>query len=150
MREFAGLAQARGGRLEKSKQGMLTNWKREQLIKSTLRNLSRQRVAMILPPNNVWVIENALVRGENTEESLQTCHMRGWVEPLDDSVPVGALTPEGKLPEGYVFSGRVPLYRLTGAGWNVIHRAHEWIVVTCVVSIVTLLATIIGLMLRPK
>jgi hypothetical protein len=46
-----------------------------------------------------------------------------------------------------MFSGNSPVYRLTDAGWNVIHRTHEWVVVTCIVSIITLIATIVGIAL---
>lgn len=129
---------------------MLTNWRRERFIRSVLRKLSQQRVAALLQPGNVWVIEKAVMSGGDLEEALRTCHMRGWVEPLVDSVPKGALTPDGRLPEGKLFSGHGPMYRLTEAGWNVIHRTHEWVVVTCVASIIALFATIVGLVGRMR
>jgi hypothetical protein len=129
---------------------MLTDWKREQFIRSVLRKLSHQRVALLLQPGNVWVIEKAVVDSGNREEALRTCHMRGWVEPLANSVPKGALTPDGRLPEGNWASGYGPIYRLTEAGWNVIHRTHEWVVVTCVASILAMFAAIVGLIISMR
>jgi hypothetical protein len=76
--------------------------------------------------------------------------MRGWTEPLADSVPKGALTPEGNLPSDKLFSEASPVYRLTDAGWNVIHRTHEWVVVTCVASLIGLFATVFGLVTSLK
>jgi hypothetical protein len=126
---------------------MLTDWKRERFIRSVLRKLSRQRVASILQPGNVWVIEKAVSGDDGVEEALRTCHMRGWTEPLADSVPKGALTPQGTLPPmDKLYSGHGPLYRLTDAGWNVVHQSHEWVVLTYVVSIIVLFATVFGLM----
>jgi hypothetical protein len=125
---------------------MLTNWRRERFIRGVLRKLSRQRVGLILQPGNVWVVERAVGGEKGVEEALRTCHMRGWTEPLTDSIPKGALTPEGTLPPpDKLFSGHGPIYRLTDAGWNVIHRTHEWVVVTCIASLIALFATVFGL-----
>jgi hypothetical protein len=129
---------------------MLTDWRRERFIRSVLRKLSRQRVAVLLQPSNVWVVEKAVMHGEGFEEAVRTCHMRGWVEPLANSVPQGALTADGRLPGGQLISGHGPIYRLTEAGWNTIHRTHEWVVVTCITSIIVLFATIVGLVLSLK
>jgi hypothetical protein len=125
---------------------MLTNWRRERFIRGVLRKLSRQRVALLLQPGNVWVVEYAVGGEKGVEEALRTCHMRGWTEPLTDSIPKGALTPEGTLPPlDKLFSGHGVIYRLTDAGWNVIHRTHEWVVVTCLASLIALFATVFGL-----
>ncbi|MBL7125102.1 MAG: hypothetical protein ISS51_03285 [Dehalococcoidales bacterium] len=126
---------------------MLDEWHRERFIRKTLRRLSRQRVALILQPGNVWVIEKAVSEGESEKvvAALRTCNLRGWVEVHSDAVPCGELTPEGKLPEGFPMSGVAPVYKLTEAGWNVIHRSHEWVVATFVVVAITLIATILGI-----
>ncbi len=126
---------------------MLADWNRERYIRGVPRKLSRQRVALVLQPGNVWVIEKAVTDDGDLDEALRTCHMRGWVEALANSVPHGALNPDGKLPQGDWVSGHGPIYRLTEAGWSVIHRTHEWIVVTCVVSILACFAAIIGLVI---
>ena len=104
---------------------LFTSRRREWEIRRTLRKLGRQRVALVLQPHNVWVIENAVPDDEDTDAMLKTCHMRGGgVEPLEHAVPRGQLTPEGALPQGNVFTvGR--LYRLTDSGWAVINRSQQ-------------------------
>ncbi|OGO17902.1 MAG: hypothetical protein A2Z15_00855 [Chloroflexi bacterium RBG_16_50_11] len=67
------------------------------------------------------------------------------MELLFNAVPHGRLTPEGKLPEGTLFSGIAPIYKLTEAGWSVIHRSHEWVIATFAVAAFTLIAAIIGI-----
>jgi len=126
---------------------MFDEWHRERFIRKTLRRLSQQRVALILQLGNIWVIEKAVSEDESEEvvAALRTCNLRGWVEILSDAVPRGKLTPEGKLPEGLPMSGVAPIYKLTEAGWNVIHRSHQWVVVTFVVVAITLIATILGI-----
>ena len=126
---------------------MFDAWHHERFIRKTLRRLSQQRVALILQPGNVWVVEKAVSEGEGEEvaAALRTCNLRGWVEVHSDAVPHGSLTPEGKLPEGPLTSGVAPVYKLTEAGWNVIHRSHEWVVATFIVVTITLVATILGI-----
>jgi hypothetical protein len=104
---------------------MLTDFRREFSIYRTLRAMSRQRVAMLLKPGNVWVIEKAVPDNDQTEAELRTCHMRGWIEPIENSVAAGNLTPDGELPKGPLLTKRKPLYRLTDSGWNHIYRANS-------------------------
>ncbi len=118
---------------------------RERSVRKVLRRLSRQRVDVILQPGNVWVVNHGVTEEDDVGEALRTCHMRGWVEPMSDAIPQGKLTADGKLPEGYMFSSAGPMYRLTEAGWSVIHRSHTWVVVTCAVAVTTLIATVVGL-----
>lgn len=91
------------------------------------------------------MIEKALHDDEKTEAALRTCHMRGWVEPLEHAIPKGKLTPEGRLPEGNIFQRVGPLYRLTEAGWQVVHRTQTWVKATFAVALATLVASIISL-----
>jgi hypothetical protein len=93
------------------------------------------------------VIEKAVSEdeGERVIAALHTCNLRGWVEVLSNAVPHGKVTPEGKLPEGSLYSGVAPLYRLTEAGWSVIHRSHEWVVATFVIVTITLIVTILSI-----
>jgi len=72
----------------------------EQFILSVLRKLARQRVALILQPGNVWVIEKAIQRNDDVDEALRTCHLRGWVEPIENAIPKIRLGPDGLLPPG--------------------------------------------------
>jgi hypothetical protein len=121
---------------------MFDEWKRERQIRKVLAGLARQRVALILQPQSVWVIERALVRDEDTEAALMTCHMRGWVEPLHDSMPTGDLTPDMKLPPGPMFTRTQAVFRLTEGGWSALNRAHAWTVAGIVIAVLSLIATI--------
>jgi hypothetical protein len=129
---------------------MFSDWRRERFMRSILRKLSRQQVTMVLQPGNIWVVEKALTSSEEVDAALLTCHVRGWVEILENSIRKGTLTPDGKLPSGNLFSRYGPTYRLTDAGWNTIHRTHPFSVVTCAVSIAALIAVIIGLVIHLK
>lgn len=121
--------------------------KREFSIYRTLKAVSKQRVALILQPGNMWVIERAIPDDEVTEANLRTCHLRGWVEPIENAIAKGNLTEDGRLPQGNVFNRYGPLYRLTDSGWNAIHRAH---VVALLGLAVSLLALAVGAaVLRP-
>lgn len=72
--------------------------KREWRIRRVLKKLSRQRVVLVV--NGIWVIERAVMETEETDSALMTCHMRGWIEPIEQSVPHGRLAPDGSLPVG--------------------------------------------------
>ena len=126
---------------------MFDEWRRERFIRKTLRRISQQQVVGILQPGNVWMIGKAVSEdeGERVIAALRTCNLRGWIEVQSNAVPHGKLTPEGKLPEGSLYSGVAPIYRITEAGWNVIHRSHQWVVATFIVVAITLIATILGI-----
>lgn len=125
----------------------LEGWADERFILQTLRRVSKQRVAVVLQPGNVWVVERAVPDEGRATEALRTCHIRGWIEPIENAVPHGALTSDGKLPKKDVFTHTAPVYRLTDSGWNAIRRTHQWVIFTCVVSALTLAATIVGILL---
>jgi hypothetical protein len=101
---------------------------------------------LILQPGNAWVVERSPPEDEETEAALRTCHLRGWVEPVVDAIPKGQLTPAGELPQGGVFSGHGPLYRLTDAGWSAINRSHRWVIVSWLVALASLVASIVGIL----
>jgi hypothetical protein len=122
-----------------------TEIRREYSIYRTLKALSRQRVAAILKPGGVLLIERAPKEDETTDENLRTCVLRGWVEELERNVPRGSLTEEGHLPPGNPFTGYGTIYRLTDSGWHAIHRTH---VIALLALIVGLLAVITGLLGR--
>lgn len=119
--------------------------KRELSIYRTLKALSKQRVALILQPGNVWVVEKSIPNDERTEENLRTCHLRGWVEPIENAVPKGKLKEDGSLPDGNLFSGHGPLYRLTDSGWNAIHRTHVLTLLGLIVAILGIGVAVLGL-----
>lgn len=119
--------------------------KREYTIYKTLKALSKQRVAIILKPGNVWVIEKAIPDSEELEENLRTCHLRGWVEPIHDAILKGNLEADGSLPSGNIFTEQTPLYRLTDSGWNAIHRTHVITLLAIILSLIAIGVAILGL-----
>ena len=107
---------------------------RERHIRRTLRALARQRVAMVLQPGNVFVIERAIPDDEDTLAALRTCHMRGWVEPMfEEAVPQGRVPPPGRP---ITFDHTRPIYRLTDSGWAVIRRSQELGILSIVLALV--------------
>ncbi len=118
------------------------DFRREAEIRRTLRALARQRVAIVLQPGNVWVIEKAIDENSDTDAMLKTCYLRGWVEPVEDALPKGRLTPEGNLPDRNIFDEIGPVYRLTDSGWSVINRSHQWFMMSIFVAVLALIATL--------
>ena len=114
----------------------LLDIKRESIIRRVLRRLAKQRVGLVLQPGNVWVIEKAVENNEVTDAALKTCYMRGWVEPLENSVPKGKLKEDGSLPDGALFESSGPIWRLTDSGWAAINRAHEWTLIGILIGAV--------------
>jgi hypothetical protein len=105
----------------------------DRTINRTLRKLAKQRVPLVLQPGDHWVIDCAIPQDDDTNAALLTCQMRGWVEPLHHALPSAQLTPEGALPPNMSFDKMQTLYRLTSAGWSVIHRSD--LIATCALLI---------------
>ncbi len=126
----------------------MTIWdcRRERFIRRILRRLACQRVELVLPDGR-WLVNHAVEEGQEKDvtEALRTCHMRGWVEPMFNAVPRQKLDPKAGVPRAGVAQQTVPMYTLTAAGWSVINREQIWLITTCVVALITLLATVIGL-----
>ena len=100
-----------------------TDFTRERRIRLLLRRLSRQRVAMVLRPGGVWVVEKAVEGSRDVEADLTTCYMRGWIEPLANAVPTGKLVSPTEIPS---MSGRTTIWKLNDSGWYVINRSQLW------------------------
>ena len=128
---------------------LFRGFRRERAIRRVLKQLARQRIVKILQPGNAWLIELGPTSGnEGVDEALRTCDLCGWAEPLaHKAIPEWRVSPSGDLPSDPPTNMTV-MYRLTGAGWDVIHRTHVWVVFTCAVAMVTLFATIVGLIAR--
>jgi hypothetical protein len=107
-----------------------------------LRQLSRQRVALVVQPGNVWVIEKAVTENEETDAVLKTCYMRGWVEPLVNSIPRGKLREDGSLPDGNLIESYGPLWKLTDSGWATINRVHEWTLIGILIAAIGVLISL--------
>jgi hypothetical protein len=111
----------------------------------TLRKLAKQRVRLVLQPGDHWVIDCAIPQDDDTRVALLTCQMRGWVEPLRGAVPSAQLTPEGALPPNISFDKMQTLYRLTSAGWAVIHRSNLVAICALVITLISLGLAIAGI-----
>jgi len=114
------------------------NWR----IYRALRRLAKQRVGMVFQPGNIWVIEYAIPDDEETDALLKTCFMRGWVEPLEDSIPKGQLKPDGSLPDGELFKSRGPLWKLTDSGWAAINRSHQIAILGLFLSLIAVIIAV--------
>jgi hypothetical protein len=118
----------------------LADFRCERHVRQTLRALCRQRVALVLQPGNVWVIERAVEDTPETDIALKTCLLRGWVEPLENAVPSGRLNPDGSLPSK-PFTGVSPIYKVTEGGWALVHRVQLWLLVSVSISILSFLVS---------
>lgn len=118
----------------------------ESDIRRTLKRLSRQQVALVLQPGNVWVIERAVEDNEQTDAALKTAYMRGWVKPIENAVPRGRLEPDGSLPSGDLFQGVGPLWQLTEGGWAVVNRNHPWALFAILISVLSFAVSVVSLM----
>ena len=117
------------------------NIRREWFIRGVLRQIARQRVAIALQPGNVWVIERALQRTDETEAALATCLLRGWVDHFD-KLPTGDLTNLGKS-DGPLYDSVESHFRLTEAGWAVISNSQAWARIGVLIAVFGLAATLL-------
>jgi hypothetical protein len=123
----------------------------EKLIRSTLKRLARQRIAMVLQPGNVWVIESAVEDdNEDVDAALKTAYLRGWVEPIENAVPKGKLTPDGRLPTENLFQSSGPLWRMTDAGWAVINRRQGWTLFAILIALLSFAVSVGSLVISLK
>jgi hypothetical protein len=122
----------------------------EKFIRSTMKQIAGQQVALVLQPGNVWVIQKAVKDDEDTDAALKTAYMRGWVEPLEHSLPKGKLTTEGKLPSGEIFTDVGPVWRLTESGWNVINRSHNLQLIAIVIAVLSFAISVASLVVGMK
>jgi hypothetical protein len=123
---------------------MFRDWFVECRIRKVLRKIARQRVALILNPGSVWVIEKALIKDEKSEAAVATCLMRGWIDILDNSVKMGQLNPDGTLPDKWEEKLQDDkIYKVTDSGWRVIKRERLVLIMSLVFAA---LAVVIALM----
>jgi len=117
--------------------------KRERLARKVLRQVANQRIAAVLHPGGVWIIENALKESEENEEALATCRLRGWVELLfDEPIPSGRLNDDGSLPNVPIqklFDKYGYLFKVTDTGWSVINREKLQTYLSIGIGIISLL-----------
>ena len=97
---------------------------------------------MVLQPGGVWVIENAVEGGEDVAADLNTCYMRGWIEPLQNAVPTGRLTLPTSIP---TMSERTTVWKLNDGGWYVINRSQLWVLSGLLVAGLSLVVAAVAL-----
>lgn len=124
---------------------MFENFSSERRVRRALKAVSRQRVAMILQPGNVSVIERGVPDEEWFEQGVRTCHIRGWVEVLHKNLPTGSLHFHGNEPQFPAEIQSKNHYRLTEGGWAVLNRSHSLLVATFLVSAVGLVVAVASL-----
>jgi hypothetical protein len=124
---------------------MFDNFRRERQVRRALKALSRQRVAMVLQPGNVQVVELSPPDEEWFELGVRTCLIRGWVEVLHENLPTGAVRLDGRAPVMPSQMAPRTHYRLTEGGWAVLNRSHGWVLATFLVSSLGLLAAVASL-----
>jgi hypothetical protein len=113
---------------------MLHNFRRERQVRRALKAIARQRVAMVLQPGNVQVVELSPPDEEWFDLGVRTCLIRGWVEVLHENLPTSPVRFEGS---NLVSPPQLKLkthYRLTEGGWAVLNRSHGWVLATFLVS----------------
>ena len=115
--------------------------KDERFIRNVLKQLAKQRVAGIV--NGAWVIGDGIILDKDIEAALRTCHLRGWVEPITKAIPQSNVSMDLEIKPG--MSG--PAYRLTEAGWNIIHGSYRTIKATFWITAFTLLLSVFGMFL---
>jgi hypothetical protein len=120
----------------------LTGWRRERRIRKVLAGLARQRVAIVLQPHRVPIIELALQRTDEVEADLWTCLMRGWIEPLHENMPMADLDLNNLAAGPPPFDRTETVYRLTEGGWNALNRAHAWTAAGVLIAVVALIFSI--------
>lgn len=126
---------------------MLTHYVRERQVRRALKAVARQRVAIVLQPGNVHVIERGTPDEEWFELGIRTCHIRGWVEVLHESLPTTTVRFQGNHPLISQDAKAKNHYRLTEGGWAVLNRSHAWVLATFLVSTVGLVVSIASLVL---
>lgn len=124
---------------------MLENFRRERQVRHALKAVARQRVAMVLQPGGVPVIEKSTPEEEWFKASVLTCQIRGWVEVLHESMPTGKIRFDGNGPRIPTETQSKTHYRLTEGGWAVLNRSHAWVVATFLVSSVGLVVAVASL-----
>jgi hypothetical protein len=120
---------------------MFEDFRRERHICRALRAIARQRVALVLQPGNVQVIERSPPKEEWFQLGVRTALIRGWVEVLHENLPTGTVQMRGNSPQLPDNMTPETHYRLTEGGWAVLNRSHAWVLATFIVSSVGLVVS---------
>ena len=126
---------------------MFYDLRRDRQVKRALRAIARKRVAMVLQPGDLQVVERSPPREEWFELGVRTALIRGWVEVLYEGMPTGTLQLLGNVPQMPNSMAPTTHYKLTEGGWAVLNRSQAWIFATFMVSVVGLLVSSASLVL---
>ena len=120
---------------------MLEEFFRERHIRLALKAIARQRVALVLQPGNVQVVERSPPHEEWFEVGARTCLIRGWVEVLHENLPTGQLKFNKNTPNFPDQMYPATHYKLTEGGWAVLNRSQSWVLATFMVSTISLIVS---------
>ena len=133
---------------------MLDDLRREYKVKKALQAIAKQRVALVLQPGNVEVIECAPPDEEWFDTGVRTARIRGWVDVLHENLPTGNMKMIGDVPHPPSQMPPKTHYKLTEAGWAVLNRSHGWVLATFIVStlglVISVAALIVAWLSMPK
>lgn len=124
---------------------MFANILRERQVRRTLKAIARQRVALVLQPGNISVIELSPPREEWFELGVRTAQIRGWVDILHENLPTGTVGFSENTPQFPKHMAPETHYRLTEGGWAVLNRSQAWVLATFLVSSLALLVSTVSL-----
>ena len=122
----------------------IVNLYHEFKIWKLLKKISSQRVAMVLKPHNILVIENCVNLSADDDARIATCLMRGWIDIFENSIPCRNLDKNGEIlnkPLEEIFINTGNLYKITESGWAVIYHQRTK---TNLIIILTALTVIIS------
>lgn len=120
--------------------------RREWGIRKALRLLSREyAIDAPAPPAAIVIVRDKRMETPEMRGALQTCYLRGWAEPIDGApIPAVAIGDDGNLQQ----VAGIVRFRLTSAGWNVVHNARRWLFATVVISVFGLAFTLLNLIIN--
>ena len=126
---------------------MFEDLRRERQVRRALKAIARQRVALVLQPGNVQVVERSPPEEEWFEIGVRTAQIRGWVEVLHENLPTGSVQMKGKVPQLPDSMTPQTHYKLTEGGWAVLNRSHAWVLATFLVSTIGLAVSAVSLVI---
>ena len=107
-----------------------------------LKKIARQRVAMILEPGSIPVIERAIKTNEETKTLLLTAQIRGWVDILHEDMPTGKLDSSGSINSDMPFQSKENHWKLTDSGWGAIQRRYQLSVLGLALTVIAVIVAI--------
>jgi len=111
-------------------------------IHRLLRKFAKQRITVVHKEQNVWLIEYAVKHTDENSNLLRTCYMRGWIEPMQESVGFGEVNDDGTLVGDQLYNRIDTMWKLTDSGWGAINRNHQLMVLGVFLTIISIVISI--------